>query len=265
MRCGAEGGRVNHGQELDHPEKPLLVLVIRGRDAEHKIAVGLRGARPLLLAGIALVEPLVDHFFQDRSRPDTLPLVPDDQHVGRLFLDPASAQNPADLGIIRVFGIAGHDRPLSESEIGPRPRRSAGHKSLAKPGGHQVAAGQAPGAARRGHFHVNVEPVLRIGPGADCHLHDHHRELGVAQQLVGVLDPGLAHLVYELAALPGRRWIGAGVLESGHQPDAHDLDLTALKHISKVADGLLDLERRWLGLLCSRGCSIRLDLCQHQR
>ena len=80
-----------------------------------------------------------------------------------------------------------------------------------------------------------------------------------------MLDPGLAHLVNELTAFPGRRWIGAGVLESGYQPDAHDLDFTALKHIGKVADGLLDLGRRWLGLLFSRGCGIGLDLRQHQR
>ncbi len=80
-----------------------------------------------------------------------------------------------------------------------------------------------------------------------------------------MLDSGLAHFVNELAALPGGRWISACVLQSGNQPDAHDLDLAALKHKGKVANGLLDLGRRWLALLFARGCGIRLDLSYQER
>ena len=70
-----------------------------------------------------------------------------------------------------------------------------------------------------------------------------------------MLDPGLAHLFNELAAFPRRRRIGAGVLESGHQPDSLDLDLAALKHKGKVADGFFDLERRRLGFLFRGGAA----------
>ena len=183
-------------------------------------------------------------FSSMRGRPDALPLLLDDQRVREFLLDPAAAQHPADLGIVRVLGVADHDRPLGDGQLGAGPGRAAGHHHLAQPGGHQVAAGQALGAAGRGHLDLDVEPVLGAGPGRDRHPHDHHRELGIGQELAGVLDARLAHLVDELGAIPGRRRIGPGVLQPGDQADALDLDLAVLDHEGKVADGLLDLRRR---------------------
>ena len=42
----SQRGGVDHGQELDDPEEPLLVLVIDRRDVEHEVAVGLGRSRP---------------------------------------------------------------------------------------------------------------------------------------------------------------------------------------------------------------------------
>ena len=211
-----------------------------------QVAVGLRRGGPLLLAGFALVEPFVDHLLEDRRGPDALALLLDDQHVGGFLLDPSPAEHPADLGVARLLGVADHHRALRDGQLGARSRGSAGHHDLVQPGGHQVAAGQALGSTGRRHLHLDVEPVFRAGPGRDRHLHDHHRELWVGQQLAGVLDARLAHLVDELAAIPGRRRVGAGVLQPGHQAHALDLDLASLEHVRKVAHGLLDLRRRRL-------------------
>src|SRR5208337_5190767 len=62
----AQRGRIDHGQELNHPEEAFLVLVVRRWDPEHEESIGLCRCHTLLPACLALVEALAYHLFQDR-------------------------------------------------------------------------------------------------------------------------------------------------------------------------------------------------------
>ena len=80
-----------------------------------------------------------------------------------------------------------------------------------------------------------------------------------------MLDPGLAHFINELRAIPRRGRVGPGVLQPGHKPHAFNLDLTVLDHEGQVAHVFLNLGRRRLGSFFPGSGGIRLDLNLDQR
>ena len=127
--AGPQLGAVDHGQELDDPEKMLLVLMVKLGDLEHEVTGGLRGRHAFLMSIFKLVKSLVDHRFQHLGGAETLPVFLDHERERIFFLDLAPTQDAADLGIVGL-GRACRSSPAP----GRAPRRSSPWECLRQAG-----------------------------------------------------------------------------------------------------------------------------------
>ena len=171
---GPQLGTIDHGQELGDAEEMLLVLMVKLGYIKHEVTGGLRGRHAFLVSLFKLVKSLIDDGFQHLGSAETLPVLFDHERERIFFLDLAPTQDTANLGIVGLGGRADHHRSLGERHVEALLGSASGKQDFAQTGHHQVAAGEAFGAACWRHFNLDVQPVGRIDADGNRQAHDHH-------------------------------------------------------------------------------------------
>ena len=107
-------GGINHRQEFHNAKEAVLVLVINLGDLQDDHLVGLGRRDSLELDSLEDRETAVDRVLNDFGVSEALSRFAEHDLKRHFLPDSAATQDPAHLGVRRVFLGAEHDRPLRE-------------------------------------------------------------------------------------------------------------------------------------------------------